>query len=298
MQGDGNLVIYGPGGVYIWDTKTHNNPGSRLIVQDDGNVVIYKPDDTPIWATNTQTVRLGYETGNISSGWEWGSSQYPNNRPDRLTKIDKNSIQPPSPDPNGTAALKVTLKSGDLWTDSKGNSTARAEVLTTGYPHFTEGSVVHYHWYTMFPEGAFPAQDKWEVWTQWHQSNDSADWPPDLQFVYNNEKIELQVYNALHDPKKVWVDTRNIIRSHWYDINLFVKWSTDSSRGFVELWVDGEIKTRKTNFTTLDPNYPPSSCYMKQGLYRDRAIQVDQTIYHDGMEFSYLPLQIVWSDVL
>lgn len=61
MQGDGNLVIYGPGAEYVWDSGTHGSPGSRLIVQDDGNVVIYRPDDTPIWATNTvqQSVPAG-----------------------------------------------------------------------------------------------------------------------------------------------------------------------------------------------------------------------------------------------
>lgn len=58
MQGDGNLVIYGPAGDYIWDTATDGNPGSRLVVQDDGNVVIYRSDGTPIWATNTNVVSV------------------------------------------------------------------------------------------------------------------------------------------------------------------------------------------------------------------------------------------------
>jgi hypothetical protein len=56
LQEDGNLVIYSPGDVYVWDTETHNNPGSRLYVQDDGNVVIYGPDNaTAIWHTRTAT---------------------------------------------------------------------------------------------------------------------------------------------------------------------------------------------------------------------------------------------------
>src|SRR5918993_2801053 len=55
MQGDGNLVIYGPGSLYVWDSATDGNPGSRLVVQDDGTVVIYRPDGTPAWATNTVT---------------------------------------------------------------------------------------------------------------------------------------------------------------------------------------------------------------------------------------------------
>jgi hypothetical protein len=57
MQGDGNFVMYGPAGEYIWDTATHGNPGAWLIVQNDGNLVIYRPDGNPLWATNTFIVR-------------------------------------------------------------------------------------------------------------------------------------------------------------------------------------------------------------------------------------------------
>ena len=53
MQGDGNLVIYAPGGQPVWASDTWQHPGSHLVVQDDGNVVIYRPDGTPVWATNT-----------------------------------------------------------------------------------------------------------------------------------------------------------------------------------------------------------------------------------------------------
>jgi hypothetical protein len=103
------------------------------------------------------------------------------------------------------------------------------------------------------------------------------------------------VYRDRDNSDILWEEP--IRRLHWYDISLFVKWSTNNS-GFIELWVDGELKVKKRNHITLDPNFPPFSAYMKQGLYRDRAIQDEQSIYHDGMEFSYLPLQIVWSDVL
>lgn len=52
-QADGNLVLYGQDEDYGWDSKTDNNPGSRLIVQDDGNAVIYRPEGTPVWVTGT-----------------------------------------------------------------------------------------------------------------------------------------------------------------------------------------------------------------------------------------------------
>ncbi|MCK6548345.1 hypothetical protein L6R52_21030 [Myxococcota bacterium] len=53
MQDDGNLVLYAPGGRAIWSSRTHGNPGAFLAVQDDGNVVIYRPSGRAIWATGT-----------------------------------------------------------------------------------------------------------------------------------------------------------------------------------------------------------------------------------------------------
>jgi hypothetical protein len=51
MQGDGNLVLYGPDGV-LWSSGTWNNPGAALSVQADGNLVIYSAGK-PIWVSNT-----------------------------------------------------------------------------------------------------------------------------------------------------------------------------------------------------------------------------------------------------
>ena len=51
MQGDGNLVLYAPGGRPIWSSGTHGQPNTILAVQDDGNVVLYAPGGRAIWAT-------------------------------------------------------------------------------------------------------------------------------------------------------------------------------------------------------------------------------------------------------
>ncbi|WKB55313.1 hypothetical protein [Eleftheria terrae] len=57
MQGDGNLVIYGPDGEPVWDSATHGHPGARLVLQNDGNLVLYD-GDAAVWATDTP--RLEY----------------------------------------------------------------------------------------------------------------------------------------------------------------------------------------------------------------------------------------------
>jgi len=52
MQGDGNLVLYGPGYVPIWSTGTWRYAGASLAIQGDCNAVIYA-GGSAVWATNT-----------------------------------------------------------------------------------------------------------------------------------------------------------------------------------------------------------------------------------------------------
>ena len=52
MQTDGNFVLYAPGRVPVWDTKS-DGPGGHLVLQDDRNIVIYARDGfTVLWTPN------------------------------------------------------------------------------------------------------------------------------------------------------------------------------------------------------------------------------------------------------
>jgi len=53
MQGDGNLVIYDGHGHPLWASNTSGNPGSFLVLQHDGNLVLYSRLGNPLWASNT-----------------------------------------------------------------------------------------------------------------------------------------------------------------------------------------------------------------------------------------------------
>jgi hypothetical protein len=82
MQGDGNVVEYGPAGAEwstrtgaggaalimtaggdavvarrteraVWHSSSAGNNGARLVVQDDGNVVVYRTNGTAAWASRT-----------------------------------------------------------------------------------------------------------------------------------------------------------------------------------------------------------------------------------------------------
>jgi len=51
-QTDGNLVLYGPGGVPRWSTQVFSSPGYAEM-QNDGNFVVYASNGVPVWASGT-----------------------------------------------------------------------------------------------------------------------------------------------------------------------------------------------------------------------------------------------------
>lgn len=57
LQQDGNFVLYGERGRVLggatWASGTDGRGGTRLIMQNDGNLVLYKSDGQAVWATNT-----------------------------------------------------------------------------------------------------------------------------------------------------------------------------------------------------------------------------------------------------
>ena len=53
MQGDGNLVEYGPGGRVMWNAGTWGNPGASAIMKVDGNLVVYSSAGTALWNSGT-----------------------------------------------------------------------------------------------------------------------------------------------------------------------------------------------------------------------------------------------------
>lgn len=210
----------------------------------------------------------GFETGNVGTGWEWGSSQAAGS--DSLVTTTAKLAE-------GDQSLQVTVKHGDVVSGG-----ARAEVVSTNNPYFKEGDIVHYYWWTLFPS-TFVTSSLWHVWTQWHQASDTACCQPDLQFVLHGNTLGLQVYRDRSTSDTIWSAPLQL--GHWYRFQLIVKWST-TNQGLVQLWVDG-LNVVNTNHVTLDPNNPPFTAYMKQGLYRHPDIAQTQTIYHDGMAFHY-----------
>jgi hypothetical protein len=68
MQGDGNLVVYRSGGGAMWSSGTAGFGGTYLAVQDDGNVVEYAPGYGAIWAASWHE-NAGARSG-VNAAWQ------------------------------------------------------------------------------------------------------------------------------------------------------------------------------------------------------------------------------------
>ena len=53
MQSDGNFVCYTNGGSAVWASSTNGSGGDHFVVQSDGNLVIYTAGGHAVWASNT-----------------------------------------------------------------------------------------------------------------------------------------------------------------------------------------------------------------------------------------------------
>lgn len=75
FQGDGNLVVYGPGGVVYWASGTSGHPSSVFIEQADGNDVIEQVDGTG-HTTGLIYWSAGYSNPGTNSIFAFGASWY------------------------------------------------------------------------------------------------------------------------------------------------------------------------------------------------------------------------------
>lgn len=79
-QSDGNLVLYGAGGMVLWASDTAGTSAGRTEIQTDGNFVIYNAAGVPVWDVGSNapggylTVRdegflMLYNSANVGIWW-------------------------------------------------------------------------------------------------------------------------------------------------------------------------------------------------------------------------------------
>ncbi|MGP4056540.1 polysaccharide lyase [Mycobacterium sp. 4D054] len=190
-------------------------------------------------------------------------------------------------DPVKGKAARFEVRSGDWSGFAAGErSDVGSSASDTGG---REGQVRWYAFSTMF-DPSFPknhADLGWGVTNGWHpnSSRGSAgfEWSVGTRNGYWSLDVEEQsrpgVYQGSHT---VFETPLNV--GTWHDVKMQVNWSTDPSRGWIRLWLNGARQTffdgSDTYFlSTLVPG--TTTCYYKEGYYREGA-QPTGIVYHTG----------------
>lgn len=210
----------------------------------------------PTGGTGASVVWVGdFETGDRS---QWSNTQMVS--ADRLAVV-------PSPMRQGSYALKATVKQGDDPINSSGNRNELVRMTREAV-----GSEYYYRWSTMF-DSTFPSAKTWQLFTQWHHDGNSGS--PPVEFLVYGEEIRLNIGG--NPGTIVW--RTPLVRGQWQDFIFHVKWSPDSSVGFVELYLNGKLVLPKRNIAT---QFSGQLNYLKVGLYRSDTVAQTGIVYHDG----------------
>ena len=204
--------------------------------------------------------RGDYETGDLSQFRDNNGHvvQPQQGAPGRITVVT-------SPVAEGKYAGRFELHPGDTY--AGGN---RAEMFN--YTHDSEGTEGWYSWYTLFPSD-FPSETNlgWQIWTQWHST--LAISAPPVKFTAKGDTISF----GTNKKPTLWTGPMN--RGQWQAFRMHAFWSSDPTKGYVELWVNGVQVVQRTYDATLIAGYDN---YWKQGLYRSPNATTTAVIYHDG----------------
>jgi hypothetical protein len=113
MQGDGNLVAYRPNAQPVWHTFTSDRSDALVKMQDDGNLVVYRTDGTPLWASassaGTKVARNDLLTGQRLSPGQMLVS--PNGRYRLVMQTDGNLVVYGPAGPNWASGKAVANSS-------------------------------------------------------------------------------------------------------------------------------------------------------------------------------------------
>jgi hypothetical protein len=204
-------------------------------------------------ASATVLWRGDFSTGNTS---QWTSTEAA-----ASTRVQV--VTSPTPPGQGHAMQAIVVSGDSVY------GGARAELdYETDRP--AEGSERYYRWQTYFPAD-FKSANYWELFTQWHQYISGSS--PPLAFMAWGESIQL----GNDQDHYFW--TVPLVRGVWHDFVFHVIWSSDPTKGRIELWYDGQHVLLPTATYTL---FAGDTVYMKQGLYRKAAINWTQVVYHGG----------------
>lgn len=222
------------------------------------------PAPAPAAPASGTDARRDYETGDFEQ-WDCGLQQKTGGRATIVT----------SPVRQGRYAARIEVRAGDTNVAGSGSAGERTEALSC--QQFGEGQEQWWAWSTMFDNGFAANDDPWNIFTQFHNSGTTGS---TVSFVVQRDTLKFQAFGGnLSSPDSKGWTLGPKVNGRWHDFVFHVKWSSSSSVGFVEIWLDGSKVVPLTNVATL---YNGQTVYLKQGLYRN-AQSNTAVLYFDGL---------------
>src|SRR4051812_860292 len=221
-------------------------------------------------------------SGNCTSGQDqWCNDQI--HRAQQAQVVQDPAVQ-------GRYAARFEVKYGDIY---KTYSDSRALITGPGTLWEDEGNDRWYRWQSMWPTDWVGNYPKWDQLTdpnahshggsvvEWHHdANGGTETGSAPLYIGADDKY---IWMCLVDQKtstcREHLNLATLVRGHWHDIVMHAKWSSSSSTGFLEIWIDGTNVLPKHYGAN---KYPGMRNYLIVGLYRNGHIGDPNLRYPDG----------------
>jgi Polysaccharide lyase/Bacterial Ig domain len=219
------------------------------------------------FAHSTITWRGDFETNSLS---QWAHLQAKD--PSRVTMRSDIVRQ-------GRYAARFEVRPGDNNVAGSGTGERTQVYIGSSTTDAAEGREQYWAWSTYIPSDFKAPMGGWNALLGFHHTGTTGG--GNLQVdVRDMSRIGLRVMGADFDnPIRKDYTLAPLEKGRWYDFVLHIKWSSDPTIGFVEVWVNGSRVVPKTITPTL---YYGQGVYLKLGYYR-AAYSETTVVYHDGM---------------
>ena len=195
-----------------------------------------------------------------------------------------------SPTVQGKYAARFEVKFGDKYSNY---SDSRALMTGPSTLWEDEGSERWYRWQSMWPVGYVGTYPKWDQLAtpsarsnggsvvEWHHDANGAveTGSAPLYIGANDANIWMCIVDQATSACRETINLATLIRGHWHDIVLHAKWSSVSSIGFLDMWIDG-VHVLPMHYGSN--KYPGMRNYLVVGLYRNGEIGDPNLTYSNG----------------
>jgi len=213
------------------------------------------PDPDIVWSGDA-------ETGDLSQWCEVNEAVL-----GRITVVD-------NPVAQGNYSYRFQLNNGD--------SIFGSERVTLSQQcdgrYELDGEEKYYGWSVMLPND-YPYNTSWSLVVQWKGIHTGS---PPIQLSQRDANWQL-TYRPTASSSNIVKWKAPVNKGQYDNFVMHVKWSSDPTIGFIELWYNGQLVVEKFYTSTIHLSGGlPVENYVAMGLYRDSAISTDVILYHDG----------------